>query len=198
MKTASNPYTRLLVSQVKQLLEQYEQSSVINHNSTKGALREAYLRSFLRKLVPKECHLMGGFITDAIGQMTPQIDLIGLDSTLPKIELDDGVCVSPIESTRFWIEVKSKLETKHLHPVLDRLNVVESMEWNIIKENIPASFKPGFLPFSFIVAFETDVALETLKKWVSENRFIACIVVINKFAIWNITDSPEKNRVFSC
>lgn len=189
-----NPYTRLVSSKVRQLSEQFGESEAIKHAATKGALREAYLRKFLLELAPTNFKLTGGFITDSHGVISPQIDLIGVDDTLPLIPLDPGISVTPIESVRLWIEVKSVLETKHIVGVRKRLKTIQSMMWSLVRDNRRVEFRPGILPFGFIVSYDTDVAEDTMKTWLVESQFLVCIVVIGKYALWNASNDESKTE----
>ena len=170
---------------------QLEQSKCITHHGTQGALREAYIRQFLTEVVPHGAELIGGFVTDAFGTLTPQIDLIGIENSLPIIKLDKGTCVAPIKATRFWIEVKSLLKTKHLNDIVERLTTIDNMIWHLLKENVPIGFKIAFQPPAFIVAYETDVKTETLHEWIVKNQFLIAIVIIGKYALWGIGGSGE-------
>lgn len=164
-----------------------------------GALREAYIRQFLTEVVPHGSELIGGFVTDACGSITPQIDLIGIEDILPIIKLDKGTCVAPVEATRFWIEVKSLLKTSHLQPIVDRLATVDSMVWHLLQQNNPIGFKLEFRPPAFVVAYDTDVKKETLKKWLTDNRFLISIVVVGKYALWNLDGNGDSvEEIHSC
>jgi len=185
------PYANILISAAKQLVEKIEASSNISHNATKGALREVYLKVFLKDLVPHVCHMSSGFITDASGKLTPQIDLIGFDDALPSIALDDHISMVPIEAAKFWIEVKSILQASHLENIRERLTSIESMNWSILRGSKPAQFQPGMMPSGVIVAYECEVADETLKRWLVENRNLVSIIIIGKSYFWNLTSEPQ-------
>jgi Domain of unknown function (DUF6602) len=77
MKHQRNPILRGVVSRVRQLLEQYRESEIIEHASTKGSLREAYLKQFLADFMPHPFAVTEGFVTDCRGdELSPQIDLL--------------------------------------------------------------------------------------------------------------------------
>lgn len=188
---AHTPYASALVSSAKQLREKYNEAGVITHAVTKGALREAYLRGFIRGLMPGGCHTTSGFITDSKGQLTPQLDIIGFDDTLPSISLDTDIKMVPIEATKFWIEVKSNLKTKHLENIKQRLSSVENMTWSMLLGAKPADFRPQFLPRGFIVAFESEVAHDTLTHWIGDLENLVAIIIIDKSYYWNLTAKHE-------
>lgn len=191
-----NPYSSFLLSEVKQLVEKCESVSHITHNPTKGALREAYLRAFLSKIVPQQCSLSGGFITDIRGTLTPQIDLIGYDNSLPAMKLDQSISIVPIEATRFWIEVKSTLETKHLDGVVERLNEIDKMECSLLDGNEPRFFKPSLFPCGLIVACENKVSENTLKDWANRYRSLVAVIVVGKLRIWNLSNDANSTEFY--
>lgn len=190
-----NPFTQLVVAKAQLMFNQLEQSKSITHSGTKGSLREAYIRSFLMEIVPKDAELIGGFITDAFGTITPQIDLIGIEDSLPVIKLDQGTCVAPIEAARFWIEVKSTLKTEHLEQLIDRLNSIDNMVWHLLRDTDSIGFKAKFQPPAFVVAYDSEVARETLEKWLVENQFLYAIVVVGKYALWRATGSNGTTEI---
>ncbi len=189
-----NPFTQLITAKAQIMFGQIEQSKSITHRATKGSLREAYIRSFLTEIVPKNAELLGGFITDAFGTITPQIDLIGTEESLPLIKLDQGTCVAPVEAVRFWIEVKSILQTPHIDEIKERLVSIDNMIWHLLNGNNPIGFKGQFQPPAFVVAFDCDVAKQTLESWLVNNKFLIAIVVIGKYALWRIDGSVGRTE----
>lgn len=190
-----NPFTQLIAAKSQIMFGQIEQSKSITHKATKGSLREAYIRSFLSEIVPKNSELIGGFITDAFGNITPQMDLIGIEESLPFIKLDQGTCVAPIEAVRFWIEVKSILQTGHLQELKERIDSIDSMTWHLLNGTNPIGFKPQFRPPAVVVAFDCEVAKNTLERWLAGNSFLYAIVVIGKYAIWQAGDSAVTETI---
>ncbi len=187
-----NPFTQLIRAKAAVLKAYFEQSKQIKHSATKGSIREAYIRNFLTEIIPPNSELLGGFITDVAGEMTPQIDLIGIEKSLPIIKLDQGTCVSPIEAARFWVEIKSKIETKHLVQIKERLESIDKMILHLLSENSPLGFQLEFKPPGFVVAYESSAKQETLVEWLSKNKSLYAIIIIGRYALWSI---GENNRV---
>lgn len=189
------PYTSLIEAEAHILDVQFVQSKSLSHSGTKGSLREAYLRAFLRKLAPGGCEISGGFITDSIGSISPQLDLVAFDETLPAIQLDQAISIIPVESARLWMEVKSKLETKHLEPIKQRLASISSMQWSLLNNTSLIQFQPKAMPPGLLVCYESSVSQETVRKWVAENPFLYLVVVIGKYAMWNVSTDPLKTEL---
>ena len=185
-----NPFTQLINGKINILFGQLEQSNSITHAATKGSLREAYIRNFLAEIVPRNTELLGGFITDAFGHISPQMDLIGIEDTLPLIKLDQGTCVVPLESIRFWLEVKSHLKTEHIEGIKERVSSVESMDCHLINNTSPIKFKPSIQPPAIVVAYNSDVNKTTLDSWFNEIPQLCTIIVIGKYAIWRVGNAP--------
>lgn len=192
-----NPFTQLICNKAHILSSQFEQSKAIIHKPTKGSLREAYIRSFLCDIIPKNSELFGGFITDAYGNISPQIDLIGIEEVLPIIKLDQGTCVAPIESVRYWVEVKSVLQSQHLQELIERLNSIDRMTWHLINRTQPIGFKANFRPPAFVVAYESEVAEDKLKEWLSENEYLFAVVVIGKYAIGKFGNTEPTDTIYN-
>jgi len=186
-----NPFTQLIRAKAAVLKAYFEQSKQIKHSATKGSIREAYIRNFLIEIIPPNSELLGGFITDVFGEITPQIDLIGIEKLLPIIKLDQGTCVSPIEATRFWVEIKSKIETKHLNQIKERLESIDKMTLQLLSGNKPLSFRLEFKPPAFIVAYESCVKQETLIEWLSKNKSLYAIIIIGRYALWSIGENND-------
>jgi Domain of unknown function (DUF6602) len=71
-----NQLRDIFIARIQQLVAQYEGSKTITHPTTVGTMREDYLRSFLRALLPPKFHPVTGFICDMYGNITPQLDMI--------------------------------------------------------------------------------------------------------------------------
>ena len=111
----ANPIRDIFIARIKQLMSQYEESKAIEHDSTQGAMREQYLKNFLREMLPPKFSPVSGFIADMNGNITPQLDMIFIDrSELPTVSLVNDTVIVPAEIALLTAEVKSTLKTNHL------------------------------------------------------------------------------------
>lgn len=83
-----NPIQELVNQRVKGLLVEVEKSRTIHHNTTKGSLREEYLKYMFTQLLPKDCRISSGFIVNSHNKdMSNQLDMIISDKNAPDFSL---------------------------------------------------------------------------------------------------------------
>ena len=180
-----NAIRQALIARAKIMMDRLAESNHIEHKGTKGSLREAYLRDFLVTSFAHRFDLISGFITDALGTtITPQIDLIIYnESIVPAIILGVGTAIVPIESVRCTCEIKSILKTDHEAQILEQSNAIKSLYvTGYNQEKIAHALFSG-LPIA-VFCYETNVALDTLKKWFENNPNLLSICVIKRFLIY--------------
>ena len=186
MKEHHNPILLGVVSRIRQVLEKFDESSVIKHAGTKGSLREAYLRQFLSEFVSLPFELKSGFITDCRGaEISPQIDLLVFDRTsVPAFALSDFVSIIPLEAARLAIEVKSLLKSDDLAQIQIQQNSLRRMRfaWATAGREYLQTF--NCLGISqFVVAFDTDCAEKSLLSWFQEEQALDGICIIGKYIL---------------
>src|SRR5690625_6833477 len=82
----------LIQSEIESLLAKPKGYQTIEHNTTKGNLRETLLIEFFKKLIPPSLSISSGFICDCYGKISNQTDFIVYDkSILPSIFLDKNI-----------------------------------------------------------------------------------------------------------
>ena len=166
----SNKLRDSIIARIHKLMASYAESKLVEHSGTKGSLREQYLIDFFRDVLPAKYSVGSGFICDVIGHISLQLDFIIADTSLiPAMNLDGGQAFVPVESAVMAFEVKSKLRSSHLDQLqkqeksllsLQPLNVVDA-----VKHQDPPAFTPVL---QFVVAFDTDVSIATLSRWVEK------------------------------
>jgi hypothetical protein len=181
----ANQVRDIFIARIQQLMGQYEGSKTITHAPTAGAMREDYLKSFLRELLPSKFHPVTGFICDMYGNMTPQLDMIFIDhSELPTISLVNDTVIVPYEIALLTAEVKSTITVKTLEQIKKQREAISGMR----SQFLMASSSPNHLQprgrrnriGTFIIAFESSVGEGTLRQWVEkEMGEPAGICVIN-------------------
>jgi len=181
----TNQVRDIFIARIKQLMGQYEGSKTIKHAPTVGAMREDYLKSFLRELLPPKFHPVTGFICDMHGNITPQLDMIFVDhSELPTISLVNDTVIVPYEIALLTAEVKSTITMETLEQIKKQRDAIIKMQSQFLMgtsgPKLPQTRKRQQTIGTFIVAFESDVGEDNLRKWVqTEMGSPAGICVIN-------------------
>lgn len=143
----------------------------IPHKPTVGALREEYLTELFLDFIPDSVSITSGFIADALGNISPQLDLIVIQkASLPLIAMKQGLSIVPIESALAVAEIKSMLTTTDLEQVKYQNEAIAKMKLSVETEK--------FVIPTLLLAYDTKVASETLKLWMRENRnTVACCIL---------------------
>lgn len=86
---------------------------LVPHSGELGASREESIRSFLRTHLPKRFEVSSGFVFDADGKVSEQIDIIIADSLVaPRFEAPGGVRFFPCEAVVAAGEVKTAVTSR--------------------------------------------------------------------------------------
>ncbi|KXX70403.1 DUF6602 domain-containing protein [Flammeovirga sp. SJP92] len=165
-----NLIRRIIQNNINRIISQSEDISALSHNPSIGSVRESFLIEFFRELIPDSVSIKSGFITDASGKISPQLDFIVVkNSSIPFFEMKDDISVIPIESVLLIAEIKSTLTTTDLEQIKSQVSVITSMNLTgeIGKEN--------FIVPNIILAYDTNIKSETLVDWMEENgNSVAC------------------------
>ncbi len=160
----SNRISEVVKARLCGLRSLLEESRQIDHRGTQGALREKYLLEFLESLLPPSLSISGGFICDALGGITPQLDLILAEkSAIPSIALTGDVALIPVETALLAVEVKSTLTSKDKVQIQAQVGALRNLH--------PQALRPdprGFAVLLYIFAYDTTVKESTLEKWLRE------------------------------
>lgn len=105
---------------------------LIRHNPTRGSAAENVLRALLRDFLPLRCGLGSGFLLDAQGKSSRQLDVIVFDQfdSAPLYRDGDLVIVSP-DSAHLVIEVKSNLNRKALDEAFENIASAKGLNANL-------------------------------------------------------------------
>jgi hypothetical protein len=168
-----NQIRRIVQAKIDNIIQLSEIAGEIKHNPTIGELRESYLMDFFKELVPTSISLTSGFITDAAGRVSPQLDLIVTKkSTLPLIKMKDGLSIVPIESVLLVAEIKSDLTTADLKQVEKQNEKITSMELKGEKGS------KSFIVPTIILAYDSSVNEGTLISWMRDNgNTVSCCIL---------------------
>lgn len=183
-----NLVQRAIVQRASELISQLEFAEDIEHNPTKGELRETAIRSSLRGIIPTGFDVCSGFVTDAYGTTSPQLDIVLYQKgTVSPVFLQNEAAIIPIESFRTAIEVKSTLRTADLEQIATQCETVTRMFNSTFLGGGSPKTSSTFIfqknpPPMFLMAYKNEVALETLKSAVAK--------IENLFAIFLVDENP--------
>jgi hypothetical protein len=186
MKMKSNVILRSMQARIQQLKSHFMESESIQHSSTKGSLREAYLKQFISHTVPIRYKVNTGFITDsASSEISPQIDLVVYDTQdLPALTMSDFVTIVPIESAQCVIEVKSTLQAAHFDQLAEQQSAFRRMRFATTTSRRELLDTVDCLAIPSIgFAYETGCSLATLKEWFSKEAGLFAICIFDRYFI---------------
>ena len=98
----------------------------INHNLSSGEAREFALTKLLNKYLPSRVGVDRGFVIDALGNESKQIDIVIYDKTVGTIFEVSGTKYFPCETVIAVGEVKSDIKSSA--KLLDSLNKIQSVK----------------------------------------------------------------------
>lgn len=165
-----NQIRKIVQTKIDNIIQLSETIGDIKHNPSIGAIRESYLISFFKELIPNSVTLTSGFITDATGNISPQIDLIVTQkAALPLLKLKEELSLVPIESVLLIAEIKSNLNTTDLSQIESQVSSLTSM-------NLTGQMgKQNFIIPNIILTYDTSVREATLIDWMKNNgNTVAC------------------------
>jgi hypothetical protein len=107
-------------------------ASIFPNTTDIGMCREWVYAKFLETHVPSKCNVrLGGFLFDAKGNESKQIDIIVSTDTVPKFNFYNrdggGKCFSHLEGTIGVVSVKSNLNKKELFNALENIASIPAM-----------------------------------------------------------------------
>src|SRR5690349_21683972 len=86
---------------------------LVPHRGEQGAARETVIRDFLRAQLPLRFELSSGFVFDAQGNVSDQLDIIIADTMIaPRFEAAGGVRFYPCESVVAVGQVRTNADSK--------------------------------------------------------------------------------------
>jgi hypothetical protein len=147
----------------------FEALIVVPHNATKGQEAEEIIRQFLNGHLPKRFTASAGFITDPMGAVSNQTDVIIYDShNCPVYRASDTAGIFPSNNVAVVVEVKSRLNGDEVKDAAAKIARIKAM----------TKSKPPDLPFrvaaqtlGVLFAFASDITLsKTMDHYVESIR----------------------------
>lgn len=148
---------------VKTLFHDEEKQNKLRHTGEFGTYREAIVHDFLHSFLPQRLAIDTGFIVNALGEVSRQIDLVIYDPSLtPRLESQNRQRFFPIETVIAAGEVKSDVRRDEFKDGLIRLAKVKEMRSNLPDEASTAmrwhelvnyKYDPYGIPFDQVFTF---------------------------------------------
>lgn len=148
--TQQQPSIRELIRGVqRQMRIDFEQRTAqIPHPGEKGRGREDVVRSFLREYLPKRFEVGSGFIVDASGGVSRQIDIVLYDKlSAPVFPVTETQRFFPAECVAGAVSIKSSLDRRALEDAVEnlisvaQLNRFASGRTEVVFGGVPSPFE---------------------------------------------------------
>jgi len=187
-----NPIRKVLQTRIENLVKLANVAAEVSHNATIGSLRESYLTDFFKELIPESLSITSGFLSDALGNITCQLDwVVTVKASLPLIAMQDNVSIIPVESALLVAEIKSTLNSEALKQVAKQNKYIAALRLSgSLKET------EKFIIPTIILAFSSDLSEDSVRKWMldSENGNTVLCCVIDKYTLIKNNDCVDINR----
>jgi hypothetical protein len=200
MNLQHTPVVELIRAVQRQMRIEFDQKTTqIPHMGERGAAREEVVRSFLRDYLPKRFAVSPGFILDADGMVSRQIDAVIYDELCaPVFRVTETQRLFPAESVAGAVSIKSTLTRQELAEAVENLasaallNRFGSGRPEVVFGGVPTPFvhsafqgHPAHPVFTAAFAFESP-PLETVASNLHDlNRSLDPMLRIQLIAVLN-------------
>ncbi len=173
-------YQKSVVAEFKALEKRVRHLIDDNHWGEEGRFKEAILKNYLRRVLPKHLSVGTGFVRNK-DNITNQIDIIIYDNTYPLLFSEGDFIIATSENIVAIIEVKTNIKPSKLCEIIESAN----KNAEIITDNSDMFLFNGI--FSYNSNLKTKKYINNLKKhdfkYITEKQYFNQIV---------------SNRLFSC
>lgn len=176
----------------------------LSHNGEKGNALEAAVRDFFREHLPPSIGVTHGQVVDSPGNLSTQLDVILYDANRTPVFFSDsesGTRLIPAEGVIAAIEVKTRLENRHLRPLVEVANTLKTLDRSSFYYPSTSAFETSYTaygsehrvlpPMYFIFAiegsglFDMAVELNVIQRSVEVSKRIDSILVLEQGVIAN-------------
>lgn len=120
---------KVLESLNEEVLRKLELSKIINHPAESGRSREQIITQYLEHILPKSVKLGTGFVIDAQGNTSKQIDVLVYQDEYHPVITVGNVNYYMVESVVAVIEVKASIsDKKTLRQALENIKSVKNLD----------------------------------------------------------------------
>jgi hypothetical protein len=120
---------KIVASMARQTVEAFDLATELHHPGESGRAREEAIRRFLANIVPPDFGIDTGFVIDAVGGISRQVDIVVFrKQRAPVLEIG-GVKHFMVESVAAVIETKASIQAvKRLTDALDNIESVKQLD----------------------------------------------------------------------
>jgi tRNA G10 N-methylase Trm11 len=183
----------------KLLIAQFEVSEIIEHNLTKGEIREDFLKKIIVERLPKY-RAINGIIVDEDGKQSSQCDCILLDVNSQTRKLGKQEIVD-IDDVLYVIEIKSNIKGADLTKFNADIDKIKEMKHSNEKMKfIMFGYKINLKHKTVLKRFKHDVNADTQVIYFEESNseFYPNIDVLVSLDDCNdLQEIPDKNKQFA-
>lgn len=113
----------------RQSIESFDLATELGHPAESGRAREQVIRAFLERLIPPDYGIDTGFVIDALGGVSRQVDVvIYRKQRAPVLEIG-GIKHFMVESVSAVVEVKASVTSREvLTEALDNVETVKALD----------------------------------------------------------------------
>lgn len=151
------------VQRAKVLFHDDDKQNKLSHPGEFGTYREAIVRDFLLSFLPQRLAIDSGFVVNALGETSGQIDLVIYDPSLtPPLESKNRQKFFPVETVIAAGEVRSDIDRAQFADALIRISRIKAMRSTLTDEASAAvrwhglnaaNYNPDKIPFDQVFTF---------------------------------------------
>lgn len=151
------------VQRAKVIFHDDSKHNKLSHPGEFGTYREAIVRDFLQSFLPQRLAIDTGFVVNALGEISGQIDLVIYDPLLtPPLESKNRQRFFPVETVIAAGEVRSDVNPDQFTDALIRISKVKSMRSALTDEASAVTrwyglgnseYDPDMIPFDQVFTF---------------------------------------------
>lgn len=178
------------------LLNKYNLSTLAEHKTLLGNAREIFVKEFLENILPSDIEYKTGQITDILGNLSNQCDIILQKKSYPRLGVAENNQISFYEFALSILEIKSnfneeamKQADKHKKKIMELGKTNEKIVKNLNVSNTIRNIELGGKMYAiegipyFIIAY-TGVEKDAIKNYLKtyKKKFQAIINLEKKYA----------------
>ena len=176
------------------LVAEGEIANAYNHKGNIGSIREAFVRELLENCTSKFYSVGTGEIIHrdmTVDEPRNQMDVVLYNNRHPKIPGAGGVDMFFVEAVPATIEIKSRLTKKDIRQAAQASKRIKSYPQAPPQHSNPSGIVSTPRPHCFLFAYDANVSLKTIAKWVDE------ILKEEDYGLEELVQTPWKKRSFA-
>ena len=119
-------YRAIFMSRIAAAIGAARAVTDLTHTGVKGAIREILIRDLFRPLLPSDVGIGTGQIATALGELSPQQDVIVYNRRiLPPVLFEETTGIFPVESVLAIVEVKTTLTATEFRSAYDNAKTIQ-------------------------------------------------------------------------